>query len=125
MNFAYIGLLRIVCYVPGKPTTLKVSVSLRKLPLSLKVTGRSICSSGYDSVKQGRRRMELRSLDPHAVKAGHANNVEATTPVHEHLVHSLGAEERCHHDGVSPRLWNVVGLILSIIRDGRLGPPEV
>jgi hypothetical protein len=40
-------------------------------------------------------------------------------------VHPLGAEERCHHEGLSPRLWNVVRVIRPVVRDGRLGPPEV
>jgi hypothetical protein len=40
-------------------------------------------------------------------------------------VHPLGVEERCHREGVSPRLWNVVGVIRSVVREGRLGPPEV
>jgi hypothetical protein len=40
-------------------------------------------------------------------------------------VYQLGAEERCHHEGVSPWLWNVVGVVRSVVRDGCLGPPEV
>jgi hypothetical protein len=41
---------RVVRYVPGKPTTSKVSISLRKFPSSSKVTGRSICPSGTASI---------------------------------------------------------------------------
>jgi hypothetical protein len=40
-------------------------------------------------------------------------------------VHPLGDEERRHHEGVTPLLWNVVGVIRPVVRDGRLGPPEV
>jgi hypothetical protein len=40
-------------------------------------------------------------------------------------IHPLGAEERCHYEGVSPWLWNVVGVIRPVVRDGRLGPPKV
>jgi hypothetical protein len=64
-------------------------------------------------------------LDPHAIEGGHVNDVEATSSIHKHLVHPIGAEEWCHHEGVSPGLWNVVGVIRSIVREGRLGPPEV
>jgi hypothetical protein len=39
-------------------------------------------------------------LDTHAVEGGHVNDVEATAPIHEHLVHSFGAEQWCHHEEV-------------------------
>jgi hypothetical protein len=69
--------------------------------------------------------VELRSLDTHAVEGGHVDDVEAVAPVHEHLKHLLGAEEWCHHKGVTPGLWNVVVVDHSVVCDGRLGPPTV
>jgi hypothetical protein len=33
-------------------------------------------------------------------------------------VHLLGSEKRCHHEGVGPRLWNVVRVIRLVVRDG-------
>jgi hypothetical protein len=50
MNFAYASLPRIAWYVPGKPTTSKVSVYLWKFPSSPKVTCRLICPSGTASI---------------------------------------------------------------------------
>jgi hypothetical protein len=76
-------------------------------------------------VTGGRQQAELRSLDPHAVEGGHVDDVEATAPIHEHLVHPLGSEEQFHHEGVSPQLWNVVAVVRSVVRDSRLGPPKV
>jgi hypothetical protein len=47
MNLVYHGRPRMAWYAPLNPTTLKVSVSLRKLSGVPNQTGRSICPRGW------------------------------------------------------------------------------
>jgi hypothetical protein len=69
-------------------------------------------------------RSELCPLDPQEVKGLGIDDVEATAPVHEHLGEVRVGDDGIDDERVDPRIRDIVWVVITVERDGRLGPVE-
>jgi hypothetical protein len=60
-----------------------------------------------------------------AIECRHVQDVEAASPVHQHLVDPLGPEQRSHHERVAFWLRHVVGVVCMVEGDRTLRPHQV
>ena len=79
----------------------------------------------YDPVEAPSTGLKLRPLNPQEVEGLHIDDVKATAPIHEHFGETSVDDDWIDDERVGPRPNNVVGMVITVERDGRIRPVEV
>ena len=78
----------------------------------------------HDAAERGTTWSDARSIDPHGVQGLGVHDVEATTPIYQHLCEPLRANNWVDYKRAPPWPRDVFRMIGAVIGDGRVRPLE-